>query len=331
MSRTAATLRACLAVARATLAEALGQPAAVLLALAASELVALQPLVQLHTFGEPGRLTRDCAFAILLLFGAGLAALCSSATLAAELRDGTAAPLLARPVPRATFLAGKFAGACAACAALAWCVSWTAMLACRTAEAWVETAHTAGDVRDTLCGTVSVALPAVALAYAAWRNARRGARLGTAFFGAFALLAPLTALPLGLFARDGSWLGAVAWNPALDLRLASPAIGVWMLLCVLCAAGTAFGASLPPAAAAAGAFLPLVAGFFADGLAGSGSLPVKILALALPSVQDFWLTDSLARGASVPHGTLCLLSAHCASWCAFALCLGSLAFGKRDL
>lgn len=331
MTKSRATFRAVFAVARASVAEALGQPAAILLALASAETVALQPLVQLHSFGEPGRLTRDCAFAVLMLAGAALAALCSSATLASELRDGTAAPLLARPVPRAAFLCGKFLGASIACAVLSWCVAWTAMLACRTAEAWVETARTAGDIRDTICGVVSVALPAMALAAAAFRNARRGTRLGTAFFAAFAILAPLSALPLGLFARDGSWLGVSAWNPALDFRLAAPALGEWMLLCAFCAAGTAAGAIMPPAAAAAAAFLPLLAGFFTAGLTTTGGLQARIITALLPSVQDFWLADLLARGGRVGAGILALAAVHCAAWCAFVLSIGSMAFGKRDL
>ena len=56
MRRALGTVRA---VAAATAIEGLQQPVALLLALACFVLIALQPVVQMHTFGEPGRLTRD--------------------------------------------------------------------------------------------------------------------------------------------------------------------------------------------------------------------------------------------------------------------------------
>ena len=76
-------LSALFAVARATLLEGLQQPVTLLLALTCFELTVLQPLVQLHTFGEPGRLTRDCGMACLLVFGVAVAAFTAGFTLAA--------------------------------------------------------------------------------------------------------------------------------------------------------------------------------------------------------------------------------------------------------
>ena len=61
-------------VALSTAIEGLQQPVVMLLSLACFVLVALQPVVQMHVFGEYGRLTRDCGMGFLLVFGVLVAA-----------------------------------------------------------------------------------------------------------------------------------------------------------------------------------------------------------------------------------------------------------------
>ena len=56
-------------VAVSTAIEGLQQPVVLLLSLACFVLVALQPVVQLHTFGDSARLARDCGMGFLLVFG----------------------------------------------------------------------------------------------------------------------------------------------------------------------------------------------------------------------------------------------------------------------
>ena len=146
--RLTASLRGVFAVARATALESLQRPVSVLLALACFELVALQPLVQLHSFGEPGRLSRDGGMAFMLVFGLVFAVFCAGEGFARELRDGTAAAALAGPVSRPAFVLGKYLGVAAAVAAFAWCQSWAVALAGRTSEAFFETARFAGSIRD---------------------------------------------------------------------------------------------------------------------------------------------------------------------------------------
>ena len=323
--------RAVAVTARASAVEALQQPAAILLGLSVCSLVALQPLLQLHSFGESGRLVRDCGLAAMLLGGAALCSLCSAAPLAAALAGGGAATALARPAPRAVLPVGHWIGSVAAAALFIWCAAWQSLLAGRTAEAYVQTARFAGDIRDSLCGAVSVLLPAASLGLAAWRNIRRNARIGTSFFLIMAVLGPLAAAVLGLWERDGSWLGFARWSPGLDARLAAPALAIWLLLCAFCAGGAAFATRLPAGAAASAAFLPFVLGFFADGLAASGSLAARALVPLLPSVRDFWLAEELANGGSSDAAALALAALHAAAWSAAALSVGTLALRRRDL
>lgn len=325
------TLTALLSVAKATLLEGLQRPAVLLLSLACMELTALQPVLQLHTFGEEGRLTRDCGMAFLLVFGILVSALVAGSALAAEIRDGTAATALAKPAGRATFLVGKFLGAAGVVLAFCWCSFWEVLLSVRTAEAVVQTARFYGAVRDVLCGTLSVAAPLAALALAAALNIRARRRFGLCFFALAAALLPLAAAALGFFDRLGGRTGLAGWSPGLDARLLPLAVLLFALLAAFCALATALTTRLQTGSAAALSFLVLFLGFLADGAREDWGLAGRVLYALVPDVQSFWLADELANGGRIAWSEVaggCLLAL---SWIVFALSLGHLSFRNKDL
>src|SRR5450755_5101474 len=65
-------------------------------------------------FGDEPKLVKNSALAVMLLAGLFGAVLSASASLAREIRSGTALAVLAKPVGRAQFLLAKFAGLAAA-------------------------------------------------------------------------------------------------------------------------------------------------------------------------------------------------------------------------
>ena len=317
-------------VAVSTAIEGLQQPVVLLLSLACFVLVALQPVVQLHTFGDSARLARDCGMGFLLVFGVLSAAFTAGSTLAAEIRDDTAATALAKPVTRPAFLVGKFLGSCAVAAVFAWCQTWAVLFAQRTAEAWVETAKTAGDRRDALCALLSLVVPALALGLAALVNARTRRRFGLWFFAFLAALPPLAAALLGLFARDGSWLGLAGWRLGLDLRVVPLAFQLLLLVAVFCAIATALTTRLATGPAVALSFLALMLGFLADGAAAGGPAG-KLLYALVPDAQHFWTADALARGGTIPAAHTLRAALYAATYCAAVLALGCVSFRKKDL
>ena len=327
--RLTASLRGVFAVARATALESLQRPVSVLLALACFELVALQPLVQLHSFGEPGRLSRDGGMAFMLVFGLVFAVFCAGEGFARELRDGTAAAALAGPVSRPAFVLGKYLGVATAVAVFSWCQSWAVALAVRTSEAFFETARFAGSIRDVGCGAASVLLPAAALAAGAAADVRRR-RFGLWFFGSLAALCPVAAAALGFFDRNGSWLGAASWNPGLDARLAVPLALVAALLLALAAWTTAFATRLQTGPVLALSALLLALGFFAEA-ARTAALPVRAAFALVPDVQSFWLADALRAGGMVPPGVAAGAALYAAFHVAAALCVAAALFENRDL
>ena len=98
------------ALARSAALEALAEPLSAILFLIALLAVHLLPVFHLHQFGEPGRLSRECGFSALLMFGLAFATAAAVHSVGRELESGTAAAALARPVPRALFFCAKVSG-----------------------------------------------------------------------------------------------------------------------------------------------------------------------------------------------------------------------------
>src|SRR5664279_4977246 len=71
-------------------------------------------------FGDEPKLVKNSVLAVMLLSGLFGAVLSASASLAREIRTGTALAVLSKPVGRAQFLVAKFAGLAAALALLAY-------------------------------------------------------------------------------------------------------------------------------------------------------------------------------------------------------------------
>ena len=326
------TLKTGIAVAVATALEGLQQPVCLLLAFTAVELTILVPLVQLFSFGEGGRLARDSGLAILLVGGMLLAAFTSGSTLAREIASGTVAAAVSKPVPRWVFLLGKFAGAGIVVLLFCWIETIAILLAERCSEHYLETETTIGHVRDTTCGLLAMAAPALALAKAAFVNWRFRWRFGLWFFIFLASIQTLLIAGIGLLGRNGAWLGFGGYAPSMDFRIVSAAALVTMLLGIFCALATALSTRLQTGVAVAASFAILFVGFLADRHFGGGvgTLP-RLLYAMLPDVQHFWVVDSLAGGGTIPKRYLLQAGGYALSYMAFALALGAVSFQRRDL
>src|SRR5262252_2625315 len=84
-------------------------------------------------FGDEPKLVKDSTLATMLLTGLFGAVLSASASLAREIRSGTALAVLSKPVGRAQFLLAKYLGLIAALAVLTYVNLLAALLASRMA------------------------------------------------------------------------------------------------------------------------------------------------------------------------------------------------------
>ena len=129
-------------------------------------------------FGDEPKLVKNSTLAVMLLAGLFGAVLSASASLAREIRTGTALAVLSKPVGRAQFLLAKYAGLVAALAVLTYVNLVGALIASRMAfDAYGKTdlaaigIFAAGVVGGLRAGRVQQFLPAPALCQ------RRGVRV----------------------------------------------------------------------------------------------------------------------------------------------------------
>ena len=311
------------AIARLAAIEAIRRPVFLLVSLSCIAGIVLMPLLLNYTLGDSARIIRDSALALYFVGGLLLAAHAAGESLSRELRRGTAAAILAKPVPRPLFFLAKAAGIAAAIALFSLAALAAALLAVRAG---------ASDLRLDWAAELP-ALLALLLAPAlagAWNHRTRRPFASAAFFLLLGFL--LLAVAVAAF-----------FQTPLD-HLAFPANYSWSILVVglmlgFCLAMVVALASALATRLAVTPVLLLCAGFFLFGLMGDyllgPHLPTSLAAQAayalLPNVQAFWLLDALDVATSIPLAYVALSAAYAAAWSAACLALGIVSFQKLEI
>ena len=233
-------------------------------------------------FGEDPKLVKDSTLAVMLLSGLFGAVLNASASVAQEIRSGTALAVLAKPVGRAQFLLAKYLGLAAALTVLTYVNALSALLASRMAfDAY-------GDA-DT--GSLGIFCGMLALGYAAAGFSNYFLRRP---FVANAVLAVVVMATLAFvvivnFTRTTNRFGQTPNE--LDWRLLPAALLILFALLVL--AGLALACStrfemIPTLAICTGVFL---LGLMSDYLFGRRAEPVWMASLQA-ELNDPQLNDA---------------------------------------
>src|SRR5437899_4859885 len=113
--------------------ELVRQPVFLLLMTCAAVFNVFLAAVPYFGFGDDPKLVKDSTLAVMLLSGLFGAVLNASASVAHEIRSGTALAVLAKPVGRAQFLLAKYLGLAAALTVLTYVNALMARLASRRA------------------------------------------------------------------------------------------------------------------------------------------------------------------------------------------------------
>ena len=312
-----------LAIARLAAVEALRRPVFLLVSLSVLVGIVALPLLLNYTLGDSARMVRDSALALYFAGGLLLAAHAAGEALARELRRGTAAAVLAKPVARTTFFLAKTAGVGAAMFLYS-LAAWTATLLAVRAGA--------DDLRLDWAAELP-ALLAVGLAPAvagAW-NRRTGRPFASA---AFVLLLVFLLAALAVAAFFPTPLDHLAFPASFAWPLLE--VGLLLFFCLgmavaLAAALATRLAVMPVLLVCAGLFL---FGLMADYFLGphlADSFAARLAYAALPNVQAFWLLDALAGGAHVPPDYLAGAAAYAVAWSAAVLALGCASFRRLEI
>ena len=134
--------------------ELVRQPVFLLLMTCAAVFNVFLAAVPYFGFGDDPKLVKDSTLAVMLLSGLFGAVLNASASVAHEIRSGTALAVLAKPVGRAQFLLAKYLGLAAALTVLTYVNALSALLASRMAF----DAYGDADTRalGIFCGTLAL-------------------------------------------------------------------------------------------------------------------------------------------------------------------------------
>jgi len=276
-------LRKFLAIAGLTTVEALRQPFPLLLTATCVIAIALMPVLLLHTMGDPQKLVQDSALALHFVCGLLLGGYAASAALGREIRRGTLAAVLSKPVERGTFFLAKFAGVTGVLLLFSLATGITTLLAGFMANDPYSP--------DMKIGWLLYAAPVVAFIVAGLLNYFNHRQfVSTAF-----LL--LVGILTGVFVY-ASCAGNVAW------RLLPASVLISLATLVLAGIAIVLITRLDLVPTLAVCTVIFLVGLMTDYLLGRAAETSRLAALAynlIPNWQHFWLADALTGdGATIP-------------------------------
>lgn len=277
-------------------------------------------------FGDEPKLVKNSTLAVMLLAGLLGAVLSASASLAREIRAGTALAVLSKPVGRAQFLLAKYVGLVVALALLTYVNLVAALLASRMAfDAYGST--------DLFA--VGIFALSLALAYALGGFSNFFLRRPFVSDAVFALTIMVTVgfVVINLYSKEVKpqpFATGVDWNmiPAAMLIL----FALWILAGLAIACSTRL--DIIPTLAICSAFFLL--GIMSDYLFGrpadKGSWWASVLYTLVPNWQLFWLADALETGKSTFHwGYVAKAFAYVVGYVGATLAIAVMLFEEREL
>lgn len=275
-------------------------------------------------FGDEPKLVKDSVLAITLLAGLLGAVLSASASLAREIRTGTALAVLSKPVGRAQFLFAKYAGLAAALTLL----TYVNLIACLLASRMAYDAY-----GDTDWVGLGIFFGGLVIAYA-------GAGFSNYFlrrpFVADAVIATVVMTTVAFiiinFVSKEGRLQAFAAD--VDWRMVPAGLlvvfAVWMLagIALLCSTRLDMVPTLTICSAVF--LLGLMSDYLFHDLA-KGAWWASILGTIVPNWQLLWVADALEKGRSIPWNYVATGLGYSAAYIGAALTGALMLFEDREL
>ncbi|MFA5042969.1 MAG: hypothetical protein WC381_05885 [Kiritimatiellia bacterium] len=306
-----------------TVRDIIRQPVILLLTTTAVVLIGLLPSTAVFAFGEEARLVRDGALALNLVFGLLVAGAAAAATIYAEIKRGTAATVLCKPVSRSLYFISTYIGVLMVLLLFCATTLLAGLLSLRMVLPGMQT--------DGRIGALFLAAVSIAFGYAAISNFMfRRQFVSQAFIGLLpclmvAFVAAAWIDPNGHAVRFGSLM---AW------QMVPAGILVSLAVMVLAALAVSLSTRLPPvlstSACAAVFFLGLVSDYLLRAAAATSWWAASIYRL-LPNWQDFWIVDALSGGGNIPWGYVAASAGYAGLYAVAALALGVLSFRRVEI
>lgn len=306
--------------------ELVRQPVFLLLTTASAAFEIFLATPYYFAFGDEPKLVKNSVLAAMLLTGLFGAVLSASASLAREIRFGTALAVLSKPIGRAQFILAKYVGLAAALALMNYVNTVAALISSRM----VFDAYGSTDL-----GAVGIFAAGVAVAYAigGFSNFFLRRPFVSDAFLAMVVMITLAAFVIFQFTHQTQSLGEMAH---VDWRMVPAAILIMFALWILAAIAVVCSTRLdmiPTLAICSAVFL---IGIMSDYLFGTraehGSWWASVLYTVTPNWQFFWLADALETGQSTFHWAYVGKAfAYVAAYVGAALSAAVVLFEEREL
>ncbi len=247
-------------------------------------------------FGDDIQMVKTSTLAVMLVTGLFGAVLCASSSVAREIRSGTALAVLSKPVGRARFLLGKYAGLSGALALLVFANLVACLLASRMAYDAYGSADTFSFALYCLGGLLAAFVVGGFLNYFL--------QLRFVITTVIAMVILTTAMSAIIFMSEPATTGASADPRLVDWRLISASVLILFAVLILTALALACSTRLelmPTLAVCSGVlFLGLMSDWLFLGRVDGGSWWASILYTVTPNWQNFWLADVLEGEGAIP-------------------------------
>jgi hypothetical protein len=318
-------MRQSLTIASNAFMELVRQPVFLLLTTGSGVFAVFLAIVPYFGFGEDAKMVKDSVLAVMLLAGLIGAVLSASASLAHEIRTGTALAVLAKPVSRMQFLLAKYLGLAGALTLLTYFNLLSALLASRMAY-------------DAYGSTDSVALRiyalAVVLAYAVAAFANYFLNRTFVSDAVFALVGfgTIAFVVINFIDKEGA---AQPFAKGIDWRMVPASVLILFALWVL--AGVALACStrlemIPTLAICSGVFvLGLMSDYLFGARAEQGQWWAQLAYAVTPNWQLFWMADALDTQKSISWGYVARAFGYVAGYLGAILALALVLFQDREL
>jgi len=277
-------------------------------------------------FGDEPKLVQNSTLAVMLLSGLLGAVLSASASLAREIRTGTALAVLSKPVGRAQFFLAKYAGLAAALAMLSYVNLVGVLLA-----SWMSF-DVYGKTDLPALGIFGTGVVA-AYALAGFSNFFLRRPFVSDAVLALVVMTTLAAFLIFQFTRQMQTVGVEAH---VDWRLVPAGILILFALWILAALAIACSTRLDtiPTLTVCSAFflIGLMSDYFFGTRAEAGKWWASALYTAIPNWQLFWFADALDMGKSTfQWGYVGKAFAYAVAYAGAALAVGTALFEEREL
>ena len=318
-------MRQFVTISRNALMELVRQPVFLLLMTFSSGFCVFLAAVPYFGFGDDPKMVKDSVLAVTLVSGLFGAVISASASVAHEVRSGTALAVLAKPVGRAQFLLAKYAGLVGALTVLTYVNLIGVLLASRMA-------FDAYGNADTLGLWIFLGFLALAYLLGGFTNyfLRRPFVADAVFF--LILMVTVAFVVINFIDKEGQWQ---TFAKDVDWRLIPASILILFALWIL--AGLALACStrwdmIPTLAICSSVFLlGLMSDYFFGRRAEAGSWWASVLYTVVPNWQLFWLADALEKGKSIPWTYVGQALGYVVGYLGASLSLALLLFEDREL